>query len=295
MPWPFNSGSGPGSGPSANSSPDKDDDSSRPPVSWASSLNGTDWQHYKDPRNWVPTFLLTTTVLVSLQVYRSYLRRIPGAIHVQPSFFRKRSLFGQVTSVGDGDNFHMFHTPGGRFVGWGWLRKVPQKKAELKSKTIPIRLAGVDAPEGAHFGRPAQPFSTDALAWLSSYILGRRVRAKIYKRDQYDRIVATVFVRRFLIRRDVGLEMLKRGLATTYEAKTGAEFGGLEEKYKAAQAKAKDKKRGIWGGNPQHFESPRENSRSNAGTGDGEAAARESGPLDLSEPTGGSRLVSRTA
>lgn len=84
------------------------------------------------------------------------------------------------------------------------------------------------------------------------------MRAKIYKRDQYDRIVATVFVRRFLIRKDVGLEMLKRGLATTYEAKTGAEFGGLEEKYKAAEAKAKAKKLGMWGGESASYESPRE-------------------------------------
>jgi endonuclease YncB( thermonuclease family) len=84
------------------------------------------------------------------------------------------------------------------------------------------------------------------------------VRAKVYKRDQYDRIVATVYVRRFLLRRDVGLEMLKRGLATTYEAKSGAEFGGLEEKYKAAEVRAKEKKRGIWSGKPEHFESPRE-------------------------------------
>jgi endonuclease YncB( thermonuclease family) len=52
--------------------------------------------------------------------------------------------------------------------------------------------------------------------------------------------------------------MLKVGLATVYEAKSGAEFGGLEEKYKAAEAKAKAKKRGIWSGKPEHFESPRE-------------------------------------
>lgn len=84
------------------------------------------------------------------------------------------------------------------------------------------------------------------------------MRAKIYRRDQYDRIVATVYVRRFLLRRDVGLEMLKRGLATTYEAKTGAEFGGVEEKYKDAEALAKAKKRGIWGGKPHLFESPHE-------------------------------------
>lgn len=246
MVWPFTSAS------------KKDEEASRQPVAWTESLNETDWQHYKDPRNWIPTLLVTATVLASLKIYRSYLRRIPGAIHIQPNFFRKRSLFGRVTSVGDGDNFHLYHTPGGRLAGWGWLRRVPVKKAELRNKTIPIRIAGVDAPEGAHFGRPAQPFSTDALAWLSSYILGRSVRAKIHRRDQYDRVVATVFVRRWLLRRDVGLEMLKRGLATTYEAKSGAEFGGLEEKYKAAESKAKAKKRGMWGGEPQFFESPRD-------------------------------------
>ncbi|KAI1083175.1 hypothetical protein F5B20DRAFT_528899 [Whalleya microplaca] len=244
MVWPFRSRAG------------KDDEDR--PGSWTDSLNRTDWQHYEDPRNWVPTLLVTATALASLQIYRSYLRRIPGVNHIQPSFFRRRSLFGQVTSVGDGDNFHLFHTPGGRLAGWGWLRSVPVKKTQLKSKTIPIRIAGIDAPEGPHFGRPAQPYSTDALAWLSNYILGRRVRARIYKRDQYDRVVATVFVRRFLIRRDVGLEMLKIGLATTYEAKSGVEFGGLEEKYRAAEADAKAKKRGIWGGKPKLFESPRD-------------------------------------
>ncbi|KAL7629270.1 putative endonuclease lcl3 [Parahypoxylon ruwenzoriense] len=249
MVWPFSSSSGENG---------EDDDSPKRPVSWSDSLNNTDWQHYKDPRNWVPTLLVTTTVLASLRIYRSYLRRIPGATYIQPSFFRRRSLFGRVTSVGDGDNFHLYHTPGGRLAGWDWLRRVPVKKTQLKNKTIPIRIAGIDAPEGAHFGRPAQPFSTDALTWLSNYILGRRVRAKIYRRDQYDRIVATVYVRRYFVRHDVGFEMLKRGLATTYEAKTGVEFGGLEEKYRAAENQAKAKKLGIWSGKPRLFESPRD-------------------------------------
>jgi endonuclease YncB( thermonuclease family) len=77
------------------------------------------------------------------------------------------------------------------------------------------------------------------------------VRAYIYRRDQYDRIVATVFVRRppfFFPRRDVGLEMLKRGLATTYEAKSGAEFGSkkAEARYRAAEEEARRKGRGMW-------------------------------------------------
>lgn len=115
---------------------------------------------------------------------------------------------------------------------------------------ISVRIAGVDAPELAHFGRPAQPNSAEALQWLQTKILNRSVRAQIWKRDQYDRVVATVYMRRLLFfHTDIGLEMLKLGLATTYEAKTGVEFGGekMEEKYRAAEAEAQKKKLGIWG------------------------------------------------
>jgi endonuclease YncB( thermonuclease family) len=52
--------------------------------------------------------------------------------------------------------------------------------------------------------------------------------------------------------------MLRRGLATTYEARTGAEFGGLEEKYRAAETQAKVRKKGLWSGDASLFESPRE-------------------------------------
>jgi hypothetical protein len=78
------------------------------------------------------------------------------------------------------------------------------------------------------------------------------VRAYIYKRDQYERVVATVYVRKppfFFPRRDVGMELVKRGLAVTYEGKTGAEFGGpgMEARYRAAEALAKKKGKGMWG------------------------------------------------
>lgn len=121
---------------SSNSSRDRDDDRKR--VSWTDSLNATDWRHYTDPRTVVPALLLTTTILVSARVYRSYIRRIPEATQIRPSFFRKRSLFGTVTRVGDGDGFHLFHQPGGRLAGWGWFpwRKIPEKRADLKGNTV---------------------------------------------------------------------------------------------------------------------------------------------------------------
>lgn len=93
---------------------------------------------------------------------------------------------------------------------------------------------------------------------MNNYILNRNVRAYVYKRDHYDRIVATVYVRRFLLRKNVGLEMVKRGLATMYEAKSGGEYGGMKEVYRKAEAKAKRKRVGMWSGKASKFESPRD-------------------------------------
>lgn len=81
---------------------------------------------------------------------------------------------------------------------------------------------------------------------LTDLILKRRVRVQLYRRDQYDRVVAQVYVRRGLFKRDVGLEMLRAGLATIYEAKSGAEFGTSEKKYRAAEEQAKTRKVGMW-------------------------------------------------
>ena len=125
MRWPFWS-----------SDTDKDGNEKRRPVSWHDTLNATDWSHYTDPRNVIPVVLLTTTALVSVRLHRLYLRRIPEATYIRPGFFRKRSLFGTVTRVGDADNFHLFHMPGGRLTGWGWLRKIPEEKKALKGKTV---------------------------------------------------------------------------------------------------------------------------------------------------------------
>lgn len=124
---------------------------------------------------------------------------------------------------------------------------------------IHVRLAGIDAPELSHFGRPAQPYSQASLDWLTAYLSKRRVRAYLHKPDQYSRCVATVYIWKGLLRRDVGLQMLRAGLATVYEAKTGAEFGeGLEEKYRRAEWWAKTKRKGMWAGKKEDFESPRE-------------------------------------
>lgn len=126
----------------------------------------------------------------------------------------------------------------------------------------------MDAPELAHWGKEAQPYGKEAQSFLMEQVLNKRVRAYIYRRDQYDRVVALVRVRKTVVRKDVGLEMLKAGLATVYEAKTGSEFGKYEQKYRKAEEKAMQDKVGMWsqpswlerirGAKAQKLESPRE-------------------------------------
>jgi endonuclease YncB( thermonuclease family) len=273
---------------------DEDDKKDRQ-ASWADVLEPANWSwsSLTEPNTLIPSIVFTVTTVSALRIYKTYLRRIPSVNHIKPDYFRRRSLFGRVTSVGDADNFRLFHTPGGRIAGWGWLpwKRVPNTKKDLVNKTvsfnnftiisqslhpnlmlivskIPIRLAGIDAPELAHWGREAQPYSKEAHEWLIQYILNRRVRVSIYRRDQYDRVVAQVHIRKWLRKRDVGLEMLKTGLATVYEAKTGSEFGQFEQQYRDAEEKAKANKVGMWtrtsilgrlrGESTASLESPRE-------------------------------------
>ncbi|KAF8424589.1 hypothetical protein EV426DRAFT_598560 [Tirmania nivea] len=235
-----------------------DDDSGRKPLPPLLSVEyWSDPKNYLHPRVLVPASVLAACSLGLIYVYRAYVRRIPESSQIYPSFFRKRSLFGQVTSVGDGDNFRLYHTPGGRLLGWGWFpgRKVPTDPKELRQRTVHIRIAGIDAPELGHWGNPAQPHSSESLEWLRTYILGKRVRVYIYRRDQYERIVCSAKIWKGLWRRDLGLEMLKAGVAAVYEAKTGAEFGDMELKYRLAEAKAKIQRKGMWG-LKGHYESP---------------------------------------
>ncbi|KAK5940462.1 putative endonuclease lcl3 [Knufia obscura] len=230
------------------------------------------------PTTILATTVLTTTIISLFTLQRRFLRRFPTATDIPSTYILPsqrrftRSLFGHVSSIGDADNFRLFHTPLGRLAFWGLLRKIPDDAKSLRNNTIHIRLAGVDAPELSHFGRPAQPYSRDAMDWLTKYLRGRRVRCYVHKADQYGRVVATVYVRKGILRRDVGLQMLRAGLAGMYEAKSGTEFGGegFEEKYRAAEEWARKKRVGMWS-DKKTLETPREyKNRFREGGGGGE-------------------------
>lgn len=145
----------------------KDDDGGRR-TGWFSARNGNgtghgdSWtdaaQNYLDvPGNWIAPVAAAALTLGVYSFYQSYLRRFPTPHHIAPGVFRKRSLFGKVTSVGDGDGFHLYHTPGGRLAGWGWLRRVPTDRKQLKGQTV-SRDTTPQPNQRIHPTNPAPPY-----------------------------------------------------------------------------------------------------------------------------------------
>jgi len=187
-------------------------------------------------------------------VYRRFFRRLRSSGWVTPDVLkRKQWVRGVVTSVGDADNFRLYHTPA---FGWRWrpikFRWVPSKAKDLTGETIHIRIAGMDAPEAGHFGREAQPYSAESLAWLKSKIEGKTLYCQLVRRDQYSRIVAVVtyppqlLPGTFFRGKNLALEMLSAGWAEVYSL-TGAEYGpeGKEE-HERREEEARKNKRGMW-------------------------------------------------
>lgn len=145
----------------------------------------------------------------------------------------------------------------------------------------------------AHFGKAAQPYSTEAYNWsisstaLSSFflfwrnsccfrlkkeILHRKLHVQLYSKDRFGRIVSMVYYKKFPYLKKLNLseEMLRNGFATTYTQK-GAVHAGLLEKFMKIEAKAqfvsfpllstdwilsrKDRK-GMWQQAAKNYESP---------------------------------------
>jgi endonuclease YncB( thermonuclease family) len=148
-----------------------------------------EWMDGAVQQYWRPVFLTLLVGTPALFILSRFVvgKRYATAAHISPEAFeRQLKIKGKVVSVGDSDNFRLYHTPG---FGWGWARQIPTKRKELQKQTIAVRIAGVDAPEGAHFGMPAQPYSKEAKAFLTKLVLNRTVHVKLLSRDQYSRAV----------------------------------------------------------------------------------------------------------
>ncbi|CAO1626654.1 unnamed protein product [Parajaminaea phylloscopi] len=194
-------------------------------------------------------------------IYWRYLRRIRSAEYITPRELRwRRSLTGTVTHVGDADGFRLYHQPGPPLLR-SLLYPVPKTPKALKDQTLSIRLAGADAPEAGHFGKTAQPFSTEAREELVRLVSKRTVRCEVAHVDQYKRLVATPYVwlpPYVFGSTNVSLSLVKKGLATVYR-QGGAEYGSATFLWRVlfrassglgrlerAEASAKRRKLGLW-------------------------------------------------
>jgi hypothetical protein len=99
-------------------------------------------------------------------------------------------------------------------------------------------------PQRSHFGKPAQAYSDEALAWLKEQIHGRRLKCQLFQRDHYGRIVALPLLPhhrwwpRRSATRNLSLEMVRAGWGTAYTG-VGAKYGGWgQAAFLEAQAEA---------------------------------------------------------
>lgn len=180
-------------------------------------------------------------------------RRYATAENIPVSLINGRAkLHGTVIAVRDGDNLRVRHTS--FFDRLLHIKNSPKGKP-LSETTINLRLAGIDAPECASFGRPGQKFGPIAREWLKKYSMGRKVSFKVHSIDQYRRAVATVYRKpnSILLRmlgfpnKNIGLELTRSGYATLYTG-SGAKYGGerLKRLYTQTESAAKKRRAGMW-------------------------------------------------
>lgn len=90
-----------------------------------------------------------------------------------------------------------------------------------------------------HDGHLTQPFAEEARNYLRELVKDRRVTVELHSVDQYARVVASVYVKKFFFfRRNVSLAMVEAGLATVYR-QSGAQYGGIRAQLEAAETNAR--------------------------------------------------------
>lgn len=94
-----------------------------------------------------------------------------------------------------------------------------------------IRLEGIDAPENG------QAFGNKSREYLSSLIVGKRLKVTYKEKDRYGRILGKVSTDSI---KDVNLEMIKSGMAWHYS------YYNNEEEYAKAHEQAKKNRAGLW-------------------------------------------------
>ena len=158
------------------------------------------------------------------------MRRILITILIMfPLLLSAQALKGKAVSIADGDTFTLLVNG---------------------NEQVKIRIDGIDAPE------KKQDFGNRAKEYLSGMIWGKELTVKVSKKDRYGRSIGKVSTPEI---QDVGLEMIKAGLAWQYRDYNN------EKTYAEAERLARQNRKGLWLDNnpirPQDFRKSSKNKK----------------------------------
>jgi len=189
-----------------------------------------------------------TLQMLSLVRLVQRMRTILPNVKSIPSWMYRdgKKIRGRVVNVPDGDNFIMLHTPLPHS-----MRNHPQTDfssstfKERMDRSIRVRLAGLDAPEGPFKGGSGQPFHREAKEFLEHLTLDKEVTVELVGRDRYARVIAVVYRGWGPFRFNVNAVMLEEGLATVYWG-INRQFGRHFHYFKRMERRAREAGRKIW-------------------------------------------------
>ncbi len=105
-----------------------------------------------------------------------------------------------------------------------------------------VRLLGINTPELARDGRPAEPLAEEATIWLRNQIEGREIQLTFDKEreDDYGRILAYVWTDNRLINE----ELIREGFT---KARTDYAFSStMKRRFREVEKEARTANKGIW-------------------------------------------------
>lgn len=187
---------------------------------------------------------------IVLNIFMSATQLYETAIDIPSNYFKEqKTISGIVVKVTDGDTYRIRHVP-------TWFSK-SDYAGLLSDHTIAVRVAAVDTPETAKFGNTGQPLGEEATKFVKAELLNKKVKVKLYARDQYSRVVGSVLYSSGPFgQKDISEELLSKGYAFVYR-QSGAQYGdGGLSKWDHIEQQAKKRKVGVW--SDPNFESPAE-------------------------------------
>jgi micrococcal nuclease len=188
--------------------------------------------------------LVVTALVLGFGAGRTtpFWKRYTDVAEIPATFFeQKRTLRGHAVRVSDGDTIRFLHRP------MVWNPRQLDKTEKASELALPVRFCTVDTPETAKFGETGQPFASEAKEYVTKLLSNRPVYVQLLKRDQYSRIVAQVYIRKWrFFKTYLDEELLKQGLAEVYTG-AGAVYGPKgKEAYEQLEQAARSKKIGLW-------------------------------------------------